>query len=137
MTRLFGDSSTTQHVCLPIFRVKETFLWFFYGRHYVIRLVGVPADDKGVFQPVALNSLICGHVVCSKYDASSFLRDTPGIWTIGVAEQTCSGRPGQPETRKTGSIQAGPVLFDIPHLINTCININIYMTICILINFII
>ena len=27
------------------------------------------------------------------------------------------------------------VLFDIPHLINTCININIYMTICILINF--
>ena len=61
--------------------------------------------------------------------------DTPGIWTIGVAEQTCSGRPGQSETRKTGSIQVGPMLFDIPHLINTWININIYMTICILINF--
>ena len=56
-----------------------------------------------------------------------------GIWTIGEAKQTCSDRPDQPETRKTGSIQAGPVLFDIPHLINTCININIYMTICILI----
>ena len=79
------------------------------------RLVRVPANDKGVFQPVVLYSLICDLVVCSKYDASSFYRDTPVIWTIGVAEQTCSGRPGQPETRKTGSIQAGPVLFDIPH----------------------
>ena len=94
-------------------------MFFFYGRHYVNCLVGVPANGKGVFQPVALYILICDLVVCSKYDASSFYRDTPGIWTIGVAEQTYSGRPGQPETRKTGSIQAGPALFDIPYLINT------------------
>ena len=79
------------------------------------RLVGVP----GVFQPVALYSLICDLVVCSNYDASNFYRDTLGIWTIGVAEQTCAGRSDQPETRKTGSIQAGPVFFDISHLINT------------------
>ena len=38
--------------------------------------MGVPANDQGVFQPVALHSLICDLIVCSKYDTSSFYRDT-------------------------------------------------------------
>ena len=55
--------------------IKHSVPMFFYGRHHVNRLVGVP----GVFQPVALYSLICYLVVCSKYDAPSFYRDTLGI----------------------------------------------------------
>ena len=111
------------------------FFSIFYGRHYVNRLVGVSTCEwQGRISVCRLVQPDVRPCFSSQYDASSFYCDTSGIWTIGVAEQICSGQPGQPETRKTGSIQAGQVLFDIPHLINTCININIYMTICILIN---
>ena len=119
------------------FKVKkeEKNLWFFCGRQYVNRLVRVPANDKDASQPVASHSLIGDFVVRSKHDISSFYRDTPGIWTVGVAEQACSGRPDQPETRETGFLSVGPMLFYILHLIHTCRNINIYMTICIFIIF--
>ena len=75
------------------------------------------AKDKDAFQPVTSHSLIGDFVVRSKHDISSFYRDTPGIWMVGVAEKTCSGRPDQPETRKTGFLPVGPMLFDILHSI--------------------
>ena len=92
-------------------------------------LKGVPANDKDASQPVVSHSLIGDFVVRSGHDISSFYRDTPDIWSVGVAEKACSGRPDEPETRKTGSIPVGPMLFGILHLIHTCRNINIYITI--------